>query len=141
MTITFLKVPPEQINDLPPLALEYLENAIIRTPASTERLDVMLDIARKGYGNTYLIYDGEDLKGAAYILTYDTKHGKVVSPVLIGGNDMDSWDADAKSALKQFCILQNASTIYFIGRKGWKKKYPAAKIIGYVYEMDVLRGI
>lgn len=136
MTTTFLKILPEQIANLPAQAIKYLEDAIIRTPASTSRLDVTLDIAKKGFGNIYLIYVDEVLKGASYILVYDTKIGKIVAPVLLAGDDMELWNEEFHNFMYEFGGLLGAKKARWIGRKGWKKAYPKSKVIGYVYEHD-----
>lgn len=137
MTTIFQKIPPDQIDNLEPQAIAYLENAIRRTPASTSRLDVTLDIAAKGYGNLYLIYRFTVLTGAAYILVYDTPQGKIVAPVLVGGDHMASWQADFYEFVQAFSRHCGAVKIRWIGRKGWGKAYPKSRVIGYIFEHAV----
>lgn len=132
--ITFLKILPEEIDNLPSEAIKYLEDAIKRTPASTSRLDVTLDIAKKGFGNIYTISNNDQLVGCCYILVYDTPKGKVVSPVLLAGEYMYVWQDAFYDFLRDFCGKVKATKARWIGRKGWAKAWPKAKVIGYVYE-------
>ncbi len=134
--ITFQKILPENISGLPIKVIRYLQDAIKRTPASTSRLDVVLDIAKKGYGNLYTIYDEKRLIGACYLLIYDTPEGKIVSPCLVGGDNMRTWRKDFHKFLYEFCLLTNAIKVRWIGRKGWAKAYPNSKVIGYVMESE-----
>lgn len=135
--ITFLKVLPNEIDFLSPQAVEYLQNAIDRTPASTSRLDVTIDIAKKGYGNVYLIFNDNELTGVAYILVYSSLKGKVVAPVLVGGDNMHIWQQDFFDFVNNFSMKLGADKVRWIGRKGWKKAYPKARVIGYIFEHDV----
>lgn len=135
--ITFQKILPEDIINLSPLALYYLQQASDRTPASTGRFDVTLDIAKKGYGNIYLIFNDNELTGCCYIMVYPSKVGKIVAPILVGGSHMESWNADFYEFVQDFSRKLDAHKIRWIGRKGWKKAYPKSKVIGYVYEHDV----
>lgn len=128
---------PASIDKLPVRAIEYLYDAIRYTPASTSRLDVTLDIAKKGYGNIYLIYNGGKLTGAAYLLVYDTPQGKVVAPVLLGGDNMNIWRDDWYHFVFQFSSKIGAKKVKWIGRKGWHRAFPKSRIIGYVMEHDV----
>ena len=120
------------VDDLCPKAIAYLDQAIKRTPASTSRLDVTLQMARK-YGDIYLVHD-EDLIGAVYLLVYSTDKGKVISPVLVGGKNLARW----RDALHDFMISKakenSAIAIRFIARKGWMKAYPMCRNIGTIYE-------
>ena len=135
--ITFRKILPEAIDRLPNRAVDYLNEAMIRTPASTSRLDVTLMMAKRGYGNIYLIYDSGKLKGACYILVYGTPKGKVVAPVLVGGDDMYLWQEDFYGFIQDFSRKIRAFSIRWIGRKGWHRAYPKSRIIGYIMEHDV----
>jgi hypothetical protein len=135
--ITFRKIAPNNIDSLPKTAIRYLDEANRRTPASASRIDVTLDIAKRGYGNIYLIYNGDWLAGACYILTHDTPKGKVVSPVLVGGKNMHIWHDDFYNFIQEFSKLVGAVKIHWMGRKGWLKAYPKSRVIGYVFEHDV----
>ena len=137
--IIFRKIPPEGINNLPKAAIRYLEEAERRTPANVGRLDITLEIAKKGYGNIYLIYNGDWLCGACYILTHDTNKGKVVAPVLVGGDNMHLWQSDFYNFIQDFSRLVGAVKIHWMGRKGWLKAYPKSRVIGYTFEHDVDR--
>lgn len=133
----FLKVQPAEIDLLHPKAIQYLQDATDRTPGSVSRLDVTLDIAKKGYGNIYLIFDENTLTGVAYILVYPSPRGKIVSPILVGGDNMRSWQKDFYDFIQDFARKLNAVKIRWIGRKGWMKAYPKSKVIGYVIEHEV----
>jgi len=138
VTISFQKILPENLDQIPIQAVKYLETAIIRTPASTSRLDVTLEIAKKGYGNVYLIYMDRVLLGACYILVYPTKKGKVIAPVLLAGDFMELWYEDFREFLYDFSKKLDAYKIRWIGRKGWAKAFPKSRVIGYVYEHDII---
>lgn len=135
--ITFQKILPDGIADLPVKAIHYLQQAINRTPASTSRLDVTLDIARKGYGNMYAVYDERKLTGMCYLLLYDSPEGKIASPCLIGGDNMRIWKRDFHKFLYEFCQLSGAIKCRWIGRKGWAGAYPKSKVIGYIMEHEI----
>ncbi len=135
--ITFQKIPPELIPQLSEQAIKYLDDAIKRTPASVSRLDVTLDMAAKGYGNVYAVYDDGIFTGICYLLVYPTDAGKVVSPCLIGGDNMKAWRKDFHKFLYEFCCLSNAVKVRWIGRKGWAKAYPHSKVIGYIMESEI----
>lgn len=121
------------VGDLPPLAIHYLDMAIKRTPASTSRLDVTLQMAQK-YGDLYLVKDGEFVIGAVYNLIYNTEEGKVISPVLVGGKNLSKWRKDLFDFLFGELTRLDAVACRFIGRKGWLKAYPMCKNIGTIYE-------
>lgn len=135
--ITFQKIAPEKVKKLPSIAIKYLEEAIRRTPASTSRLDVMLDVAEKGYGNVYVVYDDARIMGVTYLLTYDTPEGKVLGIVLLGGRRMGLWKDDYYWFIMKFCAMSGCRMINYLARKGWLKMFPKARIIGYIYEHDV----
>lgn len=135
--IIFQKILPENIDSLPSEAVKFLDDAIKRTPASTSRLDVTLDIAKKGYGNIYTISNNGFLVGCCYLLVYDTPRGKVVSPVLLGGEYMYVWQDDFYEFLYDFCQKVEAVKVRWIGRKGWSKAWPKARVIGYTFEHDI----
>ncbi len=137
MTTTFQKIIPEKVDEIPAQAIKYLEDAVIRTPASTSRIDVTMDIAKKGYGNIYLIHIDQKLTGACYLLVYPTKLGKVIAPVLVGGDNMHLWHDDFYDFVQEFSRKLEGHKIRWIGRKGWHKAYPKSRVIGYVYEHDV----
>lgn len=132
----FLKIPPQEIANLPKLAVKYLEDAINRTPGSTSRPDVFWDIAKKGYGNIYLIYDGMMLMGATYLLVHDTPEGKVVGIVLLGGRKMRLWIKEYYNFVREFQILTNSVCVRFIGRDGFAGVVPCRRI-GGIYEADL----
>lgn len=119
---------------MPSQAVKYLEQAILRTPASTSKLDFTLQVAAKGFGAVYLVMDGKKLVGATYILTYDTRDGKVISPVLVGGKNMSRWRKDYWDFVHAQGEKVKANYSRFISRTAWKKVYPECKVIGYVYE-------
>lgn len=137
--VEFIHVPPHEIDNLPTEAIKYLSDAIRRTPASTSRLDITLDMARKGYGDIYLVKDADALIGAVNILVYDTPEGRIVSPFLVGGIRMHSWAAALKDFTFKFCESINAIAIRCIARKGWNKLYPMGKVVGYVYDYPLNR--
>lgn len=132
--IKFLHVAPEYIDQMPALAVDYLQQAIDRTPASTSRLDITLDMAKKGYGGVYLICEEDALVGATYVLSYDTKEGKVISPVLLAGKNMRHWHKDYYDFIMSLAKSVNAVAVRSIGRKGWLRKFPMGKNIGTIYE-------
>lgn len=133
--IKFLHILPCDLDSLPEMVVKWLQNAIDRTPASTSRLDITLDIAKKGYGDMFIVTDGEDMTGVCYLLTYDTKDGKVLSPVLVGGKNLSRWKQDFHDFLyKVSGNINKEHIVRFIARKGWGKKYPECKVIGYIYE-------
>ena len=135
MAIKFLHVLPTDLDSLPEIAITWLQNAIDRTPASTSRLNITLDIAKKGYGDIFLITAGEEMTGVCYLLTYDTKDGKVLSPVLVGGKNMSRWKKDFHEFLYKVAERINPEVIVrFIARKGWGKEFPDCKVIGHIYE-------
>ena len=116
--IRFLNVSPDQVDALPFEAIEFLDRAIKCTPASTARLDITMDIARKGFGNIYIIMDEEEIVGTTYILSYDTPEGKIVSPVLLGGKNMKKWRDDYFNFITNFlttndavCLVANEGSI------------------------------
>lgn len=121
------------VDALPDLAIRYLDKAIKRTPASTSRLDVTLQLARK-FGDLYLVKDGEDLIGAVYLLVYNTEHGKVLSPVLVGGRNLSRWKKDLFDFLMAELKRVEGVACRFIARKGWMRAYPMCKNIGTIYE-------
>lgn len=135
--IRFQKIPPTEIDNLDPLAVKFLDEAIKRTPASTSRLDVTLDIAKKGYGNIYTIHDEDSLVGATYLLVYPTPQGKVVGIVLLGGRKLESWKHAYYNFAVDFANKLDAIAIRFISRDGWGKKYPMCKRIGGIYELKL----
>lgn len=133
--IEFHRVPPENIQFLPFKAIKYIEGAIQRTPANVTRLDVVLDVISKGHGDLYLISRDDEIIGITYLLTYDTAEGKVLSPVLTAGYKMASWSQDYADFLYKYAASSNIKILRFIGRRGWTKMFPKAKIIGYVCEI------
>lgn len=135
--ITFRKIQPEGIDSLPAAAIRYLREANRRTPANTSRIEITLEIAKKGYGNIYLIYNGVWLCGACYILVYDTDEGKITAPILVGGDNLHLWHDDFYNFIQEFSRMVNAVKIHFIARKGWLRAYPKSRVIGYVFEHDV----
>lgn len=132
----FLKVEPSQIPSIPQMAVKFLEDAIKRTPGSTSRPDVFWGIAKKGYGNIYLIYDGMLLVGATYLLVHDTPEGKVIGIVLLGGKRMRKWIEQYYNFIREFQILTKAVCVRFIGRDGFAGVVPC-KRIGGIYEADL----
>lgn len=130
--IEFRRVTVEQLD---PKAKHYLSEAVRRTPASTDRIDITLELAKK-YGEIYQVYSGE-LTGAVYILTYDTKEGKVVSPVLVGGKNLSGWQKNLHDFLINEASKLDAVAIRFIARKGWGKLYPMCRNIGTIYELKL----
>lgn len=128
--VRFQRVP---VDDLPELAIHYLDMAIKRTPASTSKLDVTLQMARK-YGDLYLVMDGEELTGAIYLLIYNTDEGKVLSPVLVGGRNLSRWKNDLFDFLVSELKRVEGIACRFIARKGWMKAYPMCRNIGTIYE-------
>lgn len=132
----FLKVELTQIPLMPILAKKYLEDAIKRTPGSTSKPEVFWQIAQKGYGNIYLIYDGIILMGATYLLVHDTDKGKVVGIVLLGGKKLKKWSGAYYDFIREFQIKVNAVTVRCIARDGWFKIFPC-KRIGGIFEADL----
>lgn len=132
--ITFQKIPPERVEFLPELALKYLETAIKRTPASASRLDITLELAKRGNGNIYLICSDYILTGICYLIACDTTEGKVVCPCLVGGDNMRHWLDDFHKFVYEFAQSINAHKVRWIGRKGWAKAFPKSQVIGYIFE-------
>lgn len=133
----FIKIAPTEIDILPPLAVKYLEQAIKRTPASTSRLDITLDIARKGYGNIYLIFDGAILMGATYLVVYPTDKGKVLGIILLGGTKIKRWKDDYYKFATSFGRNVGAYKINYIGRDGWGPVFPMCKRVGSIFELTL----
>jgi hypothetical protein len=135
VAIRFIHVLSQDLDHIPEQAIKYLQQAIDRTPASTSRLDIIMEIAKKGFGDVFLIMNDDDLTGVCYLLTYDTKDGKVLSPVLVGGKNMSKWKTDFHDFLYKIAENMNERHIVrFIARKGWGRAYPDCKIIGHIYE-------
>lgn len=90
-------------------------------------------MAARGIGDIYLIEDGE-LIGCTYIVAYPTIDGKVLSPVLVGGQKLHRWRDDLHDFLVAELKRIDGEAIRFIARKGWVKKYPMCRNIGTIYE-------
>lgn len=131
----FIRVSVEQLNAT---SRHYLAEAARRTPASTDRIEITLEIAKK-YGEIYEVYKS-GLIGCIYVLTYNTKEGKVLSPVLVGGKDMGLWQQDLYDFLVAEAKKLDAVAIRFIARKGWGKLYPMCRNIGTIYEWKPARN-
>lgn len=132
--IEFQLYPPDAIANLPQQMIDYLQKAIDRTPASVSRLDITLDMAQKGYGSIYAVLHDGKLTGAAYILVYDRKEGKAVSPFLVGGDNLRLWQDELFHFIVNMAKSLGGCPVYFIARRGWLKRYPMCKIIGHIYE-------
>lgn len=132
----FIKIHPNQIQTLPKLAIKFLEDAIKRTPGSTSKPEIFWEIAKRGNGNIYLIYDGLILMGATYLLIHDTDKGKVVGIVLLGGRKIKKWNHAYINFMREFQNMVGAVSIRSIARDGWKNIFPC-KRIGSVFEVDL----
>lgn len=130
--IEFRRVTVDELDDK---SKHYLSEATRRTPASTDNIDITLEMAKK-YGEIYTVHNGE-LTGAIYVLTYNTKEGKVLSPVLVGGKNLGKWQSDLHDFLVGEASKIKAVAIRFIARKGWQKMYPMCKNIGTIYELKL----
>lgn len=132
----FLKITPNEIHLLPPLAVKFLEDAIKRTPGSTSKPEIFWELVKKGYGNIYLIYDGIILMGATYLLVHDTDKGKVVGVVLLGGRKLKKWNNAYVNFVREFQLMVGAISVRSIARLGWGKVFPC-KQIGGIFEVDL----
>lgn len=120
------------VDDLLPQARKYLAEAVRRTPASTDRIDITLEMAKK-YGEIYTVYDTQ-LTGCLYLLTYNTKEGKILSPVLVGGKNLKKWRNELFNFLADELKKVDGVAVRYIGRKGWLKTFPTCRNIGTIYE-------
>lgn len=132
----FIKIAPNQIATIPKLAIKFLEDAIRRTPASTSKPEIFWEIAKKGYGNIYLIYDGTKLMGATYLLIHDTDKGKVLGIVLLGGQKLKKWSGAYYDFIREFQIKTKSIAVRCMAREGWFKIFPC-KRIGGIFEADL----
>ncbi len=137
MTTTFQYIPPQEVVNLPPTAIKYLQRAIDRTPGGVSKLDDMLGLAASGNAIIFLIYSGAALTGASYLIIYDTSEGRIINIVLTGGQKISLWRDDYQKFITDYAKRIGAISIRFIGRDGWGKLYPMCKRIGGIFELNI----
>jgi hypothetical protein len=134
--VDFLSIAPQEIANLPKKALKFLEEASRRTPGSVNKPEILLEMAAKGYGNVYLIYDNHELFGATYFVVHDTDKGKVIGIILLGGKKINIWCQEYIDFMAKFQKMVGAIAIRSMARDGWAKFFPC-KRIGSIFEVDL----
>src|SRR6185503_1418195 len=114
-------------------ALKFIENAVKRTPANTAKTQEVIKNIRSNYGDLFLVLNNYRTTGIVYIHTYYTDNGKVICPVLVGGEKIREWQPNLRTFLIEMKERTNAFSIDFIARKGWHKLYPECRNIGTIY--------
>lgn len=116
------------------IAVKFIENAVKRTPANTAKSSVVLRNIRNNKGDLFLILNNYNTVGIVYVLTYSTAEGRIICPVLVGGENIKEWHDDLRKFLIGLKQRSKAIAINFIARKGWERLYPECRNIGTIYE-------
>lgn len=127
--ISFLRT-----NDPSEVAIRYIERAVRRTPANTVKASVVIDNIRNNMGDLFLILNNYRTVGIVYLTVDYTDEGKVLCPLLVGGDNIREWHDDLFKFIVDIKVRMKAVAIHFIARKGWHKSFPMTKVIGHIYE-------
>lgn len=116
------------------IAIRYIKIAVKRTPANTAEASALIRNIRNNKGDLFLILDNYNTVGIVYIITYPTVEGRIICPVLVGGENIKLWHNDLRRFLIDLKQRSKAIAINFIARKGWERLYPECKNIGTIYQ-------
>lgn len=116
---------------LPFPVLNYLDQAIKRTPATVSKIEDVIRAAMQQNGVIYAVLSDGDVIGAIYLRRYV----RTICPVLIGGKNMEKWGF--YEFMYKLCKESGIEKVQWIGRKGWKGLFPKSSVIGHVYEHEV----
>lgn len=117
--------------DLPEKALNFLEDAIRRTPSGSVTIESVLEDAASGKGCIYLVKDPE-IKGAVYFEIIPL----VMNIVLVGGEDIHAWRDRFSDFCKQVLRQNDIKHLCVLGRTGWGSIFKELTPLGtlYMYE-------
>lgn len=113
---------------LPPKALKWSQRSLNNTPGNTTTLSDILEHARLGEGQFYLV-KSDQLIGSIFL---EWTSG-CLNMVLVSGDDIKAW----RDELHDFCVSlmrqRGVKTIMFMGRYGLGKVFPQFKSLGMVF--------
>lgn len=100
-------------------------------------VEEVFDQAARGFLQFWISYepetDGEPIHAIA--LTRQTPDCEAIEVVLVAGQGRALW-IDQFEEIKAFARHNGVKTVRFLGRLGWERVFPEAKIIRHLYEME-----
>lgn len=122
---------------LPPIALEYLQMALDRTPGTVETVESVLDAINAGAGAVFLISMESELYGALFTQLIPNPNKDRIRPyffniIALGGKKMELWEGEVWEFLVEMADALEAQIISITGRR-WQGVWPKARQVGYIY--------
>lgn len=115
-----------------PEALKYLERGAADFGGLTS-VAKTLQNARSGLGVYILIKDDTILRGCAYLTFTQQETGRVMTSVLLGGDDFHEWFRELKQFYYKLAKEQHCDEFMMMGRRGFKKFFPEMEEVATVY--------
>ena len=137
--VEFIPVQPFEVDILEPEAVEYLDRASgeIHGYFSSKHA---LDAAKAGAGMLFKAQENGIL-GCFYISFRQYPVGRVMSVILLGGRDFESWGVQLHEFLTALALKNGAVEFTMMGRKGWAKIFPDFEHLACIYRKRLISAV
>lgn len=135
MTYRVYLVPPSEVSEYWPEAIDLLRPAIEQSGGRMTEKDVLHDIIT-GVEHLWIIFEDEAVVAACSttINVYPSK--RVLNVLFLGGDGFNNWVGELDQKLSEFCLFVNCSAMELIGRRGFKR---AVQQLGWTEEYTLFQ--
>lgn len=124
---------PEEI-EINPEALAYLERGA-NGFGNSIGVQQAIKNSKVGLGKFILIFNASLLRGAIYLTITNQESGKIMTSVLLGGDDFDEWYMDLREFYYKLAIDEKCDEFWLMGRRGFKKYFPELNEVATIFRV------
>lgn len=130
-------IKPENLGPLWPKLLPLVKKMCGKS-LGTWTPEKVKEEAKGGFIQLWLAYEPEKPGEPFFAVVGTVIHqtGDALEILFAGGDDMPAW-LDQLEEIKAFGRLNGCKYLRFVGRKGWSRVLPDARVIRHLYEMEI----
>lgn len=122
-----------------PEAIKYLERGATDFGGMAS-VAKCLEQARNGAGIFILINSAIKLAGAAYLTFTQQETGRIMTSVLLAGDDFVDWWGELREFYYKLLKEQHCDEFVMMGRRGFKKFFPELEEVATVFRLKLPYG-
>lgn len=134
---SFHFVHPDSFPFLPIEVVKFFEKAASHSESMLTP-NVLLQRARGGIGEIFVIEKDGVIVGAVYLIIQDTDMGRILNIPLLGGKHMKHWASDLRAYVRQIMMQHRVERLVVISCRPWWKFFPELKEDSVIYTARIL---
>lgn len=129
--VSFEEIPASDLDDQ---CIEWLEQAASGFGGMVS-VQNCVDQSHNGIGKFILAKKAIKLRGVFYLTFTQQEFGRVMTLLLLGGEDIAEWRDELAEFLYEFAHLHHVDQFFYMGRKGFSRLWPELEECARVYRV------